>query len=673
MKRNHFLSLIPIFFAILFLFTACIPERFAWSPDGKHLAFIGPNDQGLWLWDFETKTAENLLKQETVACRYMPNSNTLVFGTKSENQNDTMDLRLINREKNEWLEIEKDVGMFFAIDADGVIYYLHDEALCLYDYASNQKKSLFPAEADYIDIDPSGKRMILSKNSDSFAIYKKDGDTFEIMQTVDLEYLWPQWIDDKHILALSSSSKSDDTGQLTIVTLPLETEPKEIASNISAMDIPSLTPDRRAAIVTEKVGQLYQLISIDLQTGKKTRLTHEPAGASFGQPSPDGKQLAYFHPAESDEKDLTARILDLESNQVHVLWRDEEERLMSVANVLSDNGRLQLAEETYNELLYKFPASRFGYLIAFQKMLLHLAQPAPDTDRAFQAFQHSGDYQDRAYPYIWHAQYHAASDPAEDWLTQFGTPASQETYKYDTDKPRDLLGLWARWSDEHLYLKIDYNSPHDLDGLLLKDTYILLDFASPNNGYRHIAGQTEWEFGAERTLILRHWQPNGKDSQYDAEILNEKGEPVLRFLSAGFELSNSAPLQVLGTIHNTGGEGALPVKYNLLGWEKGSGINMKAISPGEDTGSLVLAVSRDILGLNEDRPVRIQVCTAKGGIESYEKKEKSVRDLKPEQTMVTDAFGKANTTARMQQDYNHAQKKIIKGYAAILNLHNNTP
>lgn len=88
-------------------------------------------------------------------------------------------------------------------------------------------------------------------------------------------------------------------------------------------------------------------------------------------------------------------------------------------------------------------------------------------------------------------------------------------------------------------------------------------------------------------------------------------------------------------------------------------------TPINDAGSIVLSISKDILDLNTPQKMFIQVCTLKGGIESFEGKERPITALQNGKPIcdVADAFGEQNTEKRILTEFQPGKPSIIQGYA----------
>ncbi|HQQ01069.1 MAG TPA: hypothetical protein PLY86_21645, partial [bacterium] len=220
----------------------------------------------------------------------------------------------------------------------------------------------------------------------------------------------------------------------------------------------------------------------------------------------------------------------------------------------------------------------------------------------------------------------------------YGTEDATKQFEFNTDLTRDLLGVWAKWGDEYLYVRIDYNSTRDLQGLVFQDTLLLFDCDSPEEGIREISPSTQWDRGAECRVWFRHWYDNEDKSQYDIEFLDGKGEVKSRFLSSGFPNPNYPYFDIVDTLQG-------------------------------EQGSVVMAISRKALGsLSKDRKVYLQVCTFKGGIEVHSKKELArvqVLDGHPV-CDVADTFGAENTAQRLREDEAQGNPLVIRGFAACL-------
>ena len=662
MKIARIHSLIVLSICIIFTMSGCIAERFAWSPDGKKLAFIGTDDQKLWLWDSNTKKAVRIEDKEVSACRFLSND-YLLYGIKTDKDGQVIDLIRYNMKNGETAEIAMDTCLQFAIADTGLVYTIQKNDtqnfcdLWEREPLQNTAKIVYSSteEFSYVNTSPSGKRIVINNSDKSTTFLEYAGGSFKPFSTSPENMVWPVWIDEENLTAVTGDNNNDEG---TLVTFSLkDMKPEFLAEHVFLWDIPSLMPDRKSVIFTEKSGDDCRLARVDLTSRKKEYLTEDPIGSCFAVPSFDGKKIAYLKPGLADDKIYIGYVMDTVTHKSEMLWHNDEERYLNMSEILFENGYNTLAQSLNEDLFKHFPQTTYERYVQFQMMQIQLAFPEPNLDRAFEAFQQVGNLKNKANRLLWPEKFQIASDPADDVITRFATKDSKKKFEYDTDSTRDLLGLSAQWSKDTLFLKIDYNSSKDLSGLVFQDTYILFDLNSPNDGYRQITSKTAWDRGAERVVIFRHWFSQERNSQYDVTLLNEKGESIARMNAAGFALPSSSFLKVLGEIQyqsdspeNSGKEKTADVK-NL-----------------QEKGSLIISIPRDILGLAGNQKVTIQVCTSKGGIESFEGKERQIPSLNKEECDISDAFGAENTKARIERDYTASGKFIIKEFAAVLDM-----
>ena len=275
-------------------------------------------------------------------------------------------------------------------------------------------------------------------------------------------------------------------------------------------------------------------------------------GSSWGVLNRDRSKIAYNSNAFDNDNSNLLRVKDVRTGNEHIVWRDEEERMMAVSETLKRNDERSLAIKNYRNLLDRFPTSRFANQAWMQIMQLYLAPPSNDIDRAFDALNQMQESNVLAQAIFWNETDRTADDPADDWMARYGTPEAQQKFEFNTDLTRDLLGLSVKSSDKRMFFKIDYHSNRDLSGLTFQDTVVLLDYDTPGNGYRKISNMCEWDRGAERVIVLRHWYQNHQESQYDIAVLNELGENTTHFLASGFAPPNLPHFNVVEIPGDTG-------------------------------------------------------------------------------------------------------------------------
>lgn len=423
----------------------------------------------------------------------------------------------------------------------------------------------------------------------------------------------------------------------------------------------SLSPDGKSVAVTispDSKGKTAQVAIVDVKTGEKKILTGEAfasserpdvlvtRGAGFAVFSPDGKQIAYLSPPDVDNEAAMVRILNLETGRKITVWRNEEERLFSVAESLTDSGNAHQALATYRDLLTRFPQTRLAEEACYRMMRLYPESPLADLDKAFEMLEKIKENHglvEQVAPLFWREQDRLATDPPEDWIQTYGTEASRKAFEFNTDLTRDLRALWVRWGKERLYVRVDYGSNRDLMGLTFQDTLLLFDYDSPGSGFRPISPTTDWDRGAKRQVLVRHWYEAREQSQYDAEIRDRRGEVISRFIGSGFAPPGNPTFDLVHILQ-------------------------------EDSSSVVYSISRQVLGIADGQKVNMQVCTFKGGIESYKKLEHPRVETMDSRTVcdVADAFGAENTAERIEADLRKnptaGARAIIKGCAATFEV-----
>jgi Tol biopolymer transport system component len=628
--------------AILLLCNGCnltfpFPQSITWSPDGKTIAFVPPDDQRLWIWDTRTGEAKRLtgtdrnLDKEVQCPRFLPSGKDIIVCAEE----DTIYKVNIDSPNNAAL-IDKGAGSLFNLSLNGdKLYYIREienenrYVLVEYNVKTEEKIELLKLgeETVFPVPDESGRRIVFSSDKGLVLFNRDNGTTQCLYFRENSAALWPNWIDNSTLVfALMNESDQDDdnfVSDLILYSLDDKTT-RGLCSDVHLFYPISLDPDKKFIYMTvlNRENDTPQAARYNLEKGSLEILTDETFGAANAVLSPDGKSLACMINPDFSKSGVS--IMDLESRKRIIVWRDEEERLFSAAESFYEGNNSLLALSSYQDLVARFPEGDLQKIAYYRMMHLYLTPNLYDLDKAFDMLQKAGTSEyivERATPLLWNQSHFITADPPEDWIQTYSTNASNEEFKFNTDLTRDLRGLWINQGNERLYIRIDYGSNQDLSGIALQDTMILMDYGNPDSGYRKITETTEWDRGAERRILIRHWYQASEKSQYDLEILNEKGEIASRFLASGFAPPSNPLFEMVYVLE-------------------------------DETNSAVYSISREVLDLKTPRKVNIQVCTFKGGIESYRKLEKeraTSEDGKPV-CDVADAFGVKNTHERIEKD-----------------------
>lgn len=645
--------------AILLLCNGCnltfpFPQNISWSPDGKTIAFVPPDDTSLWIWDTRTGEAKRLtgvdrnLEKDVQCPHFLPSGKDIIVCADE----DTIYKVNIDSPNNAAL-IDKEASSLFNLSLNGdKLYYIREienenrYVLVEYNVKTEEKRELLilGEETAFPVPEQTGRRIVFSSELGLILFDRDKGTTQSLFSQEKNIALWPNWVNDSTLVfALMNESDGDKvemTSDLVLLSLDDKTT-RGLCSDVHPFFPISLDPDHRFIYMTvlNREKNPPQAARYDLEKGSLEILTDETFGAANAVLSPDGKSLACMINPDSPKPGVS--IMNLETRKRIIVWRDEEERLFSSAESFYESGNSLLALSSYQDLVARFPEGDLQKIAHYRMMQLYLTPNLYDLDKAFDMLHNVGTTSDivqHASPLLWNQNHFIASDPPEDWIQTYSTNTSNEEFKYNTDLTRDLKGLWINQGKERLYIRIDYGSNKDISGIALQDTMILLDYGNPESGYRKITETTEWDRGAESRILIRHWYQASEKSQYDLEILDGKGDVASRFLVSGFAPPNNPLFEMVYVLE-------------------------------DETNSVVYSISKEVLDLKKPRKVNIQVCTFKGGVESHRKLEKErviSEDGKPV-CDVADAFGAENTIARIQRD---AQEKagdsapfVIKGAA----------
>lgn len=664
--------LLAVLFSTVFL-SGCLYERISWSPDGQHVAYVGPEYQGLWVWDLETRKAEKVQRGEVYCCKFLPDGKGLLYGLAHQGsvvsgrwggEESAIDVHVCDIQSGGDRGLVNGILPYnFDVSPDGedLFFITEDEATELHRFQklrisnTGEKTEILSATTvlGFPRVHPNGSLALVATGTPSIdLVYLNEGRSETLARR---EAAWSDWVDEERFVYIAPPPGEVEApevdgitaGSLYLYSLANSTT-KEIARFVPTYLPPSVALDGQSVFVTaftgERRGGSWQVVRVDLTTGETQVCTDEVFGTGLVQVGPEGRRVAYLAADLQDGEMRTLRILDLESSETVTAWRDEEERLIAAAEGFVKIGELAQAEATYVDLLNRFPDSRFGDLVHYSLVSICTNPLLLDLDRAFEMFDRlrSGALRKQARPFIWREENRVVSDPPEDWIQTYGTPEAVEEYDFNTDLTRDLLGLSALWSDSRLYIRIDFNSPQDLTGLTFQDTVLLLNANLNSTAQHRFDDRVEWDRGVDRVVYLRHWYRNGDKSRYDVEIRNGKGETISHLQASGFEGPNYPHLRVVDSVSD---------------WEN-------------QTGSMVLSLSREILGLKGSRDVSIQVCTLKGGIESLKGKERVTGFDTPGGAIlpVADAFGGENSLERTKARIASDGSFTVQGVAGVLPL-----
>lgn len=644
MSKKNVLSLAGVL-ALFLILTSCFYESLSWSPDGRYLAFASGDAGKLWRWDGQTGLMEGIslglsgqsgpspAEASVKSCGYLPAGDRIAVLT--EVQNNIRNLYLLDpgRSEKNCTPIGEDVSLYFDISRQGKIYYIKADkekgATVLWEYGMRRSRAAWRSRSDFgfIRVDPEGKRILYVQGRSLNLLNLDSGSTRTLVTSVpkrkggQIDIRWSLWVNPHTVLYVSD--EKDLGGELVSLNLDdLTTRP--LMSGVSTLSPPSLSPDAKRVAVTaswrDAKGQIAkeipsQVAAVELATGKWEWLTNEPFGANTPAFAPNDGRLAYLASVAKVGGGALLKVLNLKTKGETIAWRNDEERLYATAMTLLRAGQTAEAAYLLRDLVDRFPSTPLKTIALFQGIKILLKPPLENVDFAYALMKEistPGDIiSQRLRDDFWRPEDRIATDPAEDWISTYTTDASRKEWGFNTDLPRDLRALWVRAGKGRLYIRVDYGSDKDLSGITLQDTQLLFDYGAPEKGERRISPGAEWDRGAKRQVLVRHWFEAAEKSQYDMEIKDEKGEVISRFLASGFA-PPSDPLFDVADLYKDG------------------------------TGSVVYVIDRKVLGLEKAQKVNIQVCTYKGGIDKLE------RPRQASGCDVADAFGPENTAGRMK-------------------------
>ncbi|MBN1868015.1 hypothetical protein JW916_12075 [Candidatus Sumerlaeota bacterium] len=673
-------EIVLLFLAALWLVGCFTGDRISWSADGRSMAFIGPDDKALWVHDTHAGESRRLtgtgtkVEGEIMCVRFLPAGTRLLFGENiKEDGGDSVRLRSVDvLNPGEFRDVvAKTEWPSFDVSSDGrKVYAIEEEKdkpprLSEIDLASGDRTTVFsslPAGEGFLSVDPSDKRFLLSAE-EQLILLDRDSATTRLLLSnrkkgdgeSEEDFWWPKWVDEAEFLFVQPENE-DGEGSLVACSLDGPTT-RLLCPNVYVFSPISLSADRRSVAVTTyaREQERFQAAVVGVENGDVRIETDEPFNVWFGGLDPAGKRLGFVTGREDDLEDGVVRILDLRSGKKRAVWRNEEERLFAAAEDFAADGDAVQSLAFCRDFLDRFPESRLKDSVRYRMFRLFTEEPLLDLDRAYGVLEEVGTSRLDTEKYLeaevvrslWPEACRVASDPAGDAITTHSTEAARAEFKFDTDRTRDLRGVWARAGKKRLYVRIDYGSKGDLTGLTFQDTLlvfsrVLSDGSATSGSLCRISDGVDWDRPIERSVLVRHWYPADKDSQYDVEIRDATDQIVSRFLVSGFAPPGNALFDIPISIQNENDEGAV-----------------------------VYSISRDALGLADGRDAAIQVCTSKGGIESLRALER------PRETAaasggrpfcdVADTFGAENTRERIERDVREAAgpgtRIVIRGAA----------
>jgi len=677
------LSLVAIAFLALPLTGCWEYDLFSWSPDGRYLVFVDPNDGTAWRWDTVKQKPEvlhGLKGAEIVRFEFLSNREAIVLGGHFKSSSFFSaqyieGLIKLNIKDGYLHEVPPGVNIVgFAVTHDrrqiltvgsmGDNDERHAVWIAPVDDV-NKKRMIAEFEEQILmpSLDSTGQRLLLVKvvpetelpegvqEGAEIILIEFDDETAStrsLVRSFESFPINPRWVGDDAIIYTALYEEMDDdsdeegVGELMLYSFGND-EPEVLHDRTVGYFRASLSPDRTTVLVTvplrprHDVLQLsqssIQLMTINLETREKTILTDEPFGAYAAKFHPTKNRVAYA----TGEDPTSVRILDLDTGKRQAVWRNEEERLYSAAERFVETGDTGLAYASFDELLYRFPETDYRSRVAYRRMNLHLESPINEFDEAVVAFMDLEPSQlgSQARPLLWQFPNVEANDPEGDLLRRYATEASQAEFEQDTDRTRDLTGLAARLTATRLYLSITFDSAFDLGGAVFQDLVLLFHEVGSTDGIRSVTPSVDWEYPATRRVVVRHWHESGKI--YDLDVLDETGGTIAKLSASGIEAPS---LPLFDVFHLSG-------------------------NPNDDSGTVMYWIDHRALGLHPEKDYRLQVCTVKGGIESYKGVERP-RELSGWD--IADAFGDGNTKTRIDTEAANGTKSLLRGYATTIRV-----
>ncbi len=416
MKRHAWVLVVA---TLLLSLTGCW-ERLSWSPNGRYLAFIGPDDGAIWLWDTregEASPLEGDALQNVWHCQFFSNRG-LVYFPQREGGSDKWDLWLCRgRERRTELVAVNSSPSQCCVSADGkYLYYItHDEsggtparyvltARGLGPFGGTKTVYESEKEFGYPNVSRSGSRIVFcGQVEDKVGIHVLERGSSRTWCAVpgvsDEEYSWPMWVARDTIIFLRKVQGDDDQVARLMIGDVQKGTARELCEGVNIWDVPSVNAERTEAAVMAFVGGAeedastgdaynWQVVSVNLKTGEKRILTDEPLGAGLSAYNPKANKIAYMTPPDFECDFATYRILDLDSGVTMMIHRGAEEQLLATALQLEEDGDFERAVAAYDRLVKQYPDSRFAEAAGLYAFVLRLRYPELGLEPVLSALPH---------------------------------------------------------------------------------------------------------------------------------------------------------------------------------------------------------------------------------------------------------------------------------------------
>ncbi|MBN2312019.1 MAG: hypothetical protein JXR94_23780, partial [Candidatus Hydrogenedentes bacterium] len=396
----------------------------AWSPSGRYLAFLGGDDERLWIWDTEAEQATPCgldIDEDVIQCRFLNDTDLLTFKKQGSDDSEAYwrdwttgeSWKVADRVDRWFYSAVSDDGKYLYVvrevdsaEAEGADADAEEDGLTIADalegaeppkkepgttYALIERRLKKRAEEKVLftygqemacpGVDAARARILVSfaEVGDRGGILLFDLATGEL-QRIDVEserrtvYYWPTWVDEHTFVSIRGfeDSHGDEASELVLHDLR-DKSTKPLCSNAYPFVPPSLTPERDEAVVIAALPEYeengldadeegaWQVAAVSLETGEKRFLTDEPFGVGAVACSPKARRIAYTTPIEA-QPHTTVHIMDMDTGRPSMIWRSEEERLLARAIDLEQDAKPQEAADACLELRARFPESPMAEL-----------------------------------------------------------------------------------------------------------------------------------------------------------------------------------------------------------------------------------------------------------------------------------------------------------------------